>query len=352
MTVKKSFLANYLIEATIYDNIIFVRVSGLSVTYVKTIAYLSLDKLETGLKLGGKKLKKSKYRRLLTVLPVAFLLLGCESEEANEESMNVGEEVDYTIVGIEAGSGTTELAANALEDYDNLEGWEMQTSSTAGMITSLEQAIANEEPIIVTAWRPHWIFEEYDLKFLEDPEASLGEEEFIHTITREGLEEDMPNAFTVLENFSWNIADMEEVMLAAQDVPFEEAALDWVEENRDMVDEWTEGVETVDGEDFQLVSTPWDTERSSSHVMEIVLEELGYDVDITNVDPVVMFQAIAYDEGDASLAPWLPLTFGSYYDEYEDQIVDLGPNMTGAQNGLVVPAYMDVDSIEDLPAPE
>jgi glycine betaine/proline transport system substrate-binding protein len=84
--------------------------------------------------------------------------------------------------------------------------------------------------------------------------------------------------------------------------------------------------------------------------MQIVLEELGYTVDITSVDPVVMFQAIAHDEGDASLAPWLPMTFGAYYDEYEDQIVDLGPNMSGAMNGLVVPAYMDIDSVEDLPA--
>lgn len=295
-------------------------------------------------------MKKSKYRRLLTMLPAAFLLLGCEAGESEEEPEDVGEAMEHTIVGIEAGSGTTEMAADMLNDYDNLEGWELQTSSTAGMITSLEQAIENEEPIVVTGWTPHWIFEEFDLKILEDPKHSLGEEEFIHTIVREGLEEDMPGAYTIMENFSWEVEDMQEVMYAAQDVSFEEAASDWVEENRDLVDEWTEGSEPVDGMEFRLVSTPWDSERASSHVMQVVMEELGYSVDITSVDPVVMFQAIAHDEGDASLAPWLPMTFGAYYDEYEDQIVDLGPNMSGARNGLVVPTYMDVDSIEDLPA--
>lgn len=291
-------------------------------------------------------MKKSKYRRMLTVLPAAFLLLGCEAEA--EEDMSDSQAVDYTVTGIEAGSGTTELAHDMLNDYDNLEGWDIHESSTAGMITSLERAIDNEEPIVVTAWRPHWIFAEYDLKFLDDPENSLGEAEFIHSITRQGLEEDMPNAFNVIERFNWELEDMQEVMLAAQDIPFEEAAANWVEENRDLVDEWTEGSETVDGESFHLVSTPWDTERSSSHVMEVVLEELGYEVDITNVDPVVMFQAIAHDEGDASLSPWLPITFGSYYDEFKDEIVDLGPNMSGALNGIVVPEYMDIDSIEDL----
>jgi len=29
-------------------------------------------------------------------------------------------------------------------------------------------------------------------------------------------------------------------------------------------------------------------------------------------------------------------------------MIDMGENLTGAQNGFVVPAYMDIDSIEDL----
>lgn len=295
-------------------------------------------------------MSKASYRKVLAVLPVSLLLLGCDTGEAGEDTANVGEELEYTITATEPGAGLTELAHNMLDDYDNLEGWEIQESSTAGMITSLDQAIQNEEPIVVTAWRPHWIFEQYDLKFLEDPELSLGEEEYTHTIAREGLSEDMPNAYEVLDRFTWEVDDMQAVMLEAQDIPFEDAADNWIEANRDRVDEWTEGSETVEGESIHLVSTPWDTERSSSHVMQAVLEELGYDVTITNVDPVVMFQAIAHDEGDASLAPWLPSTHGTFKEEFNDQIDDMGPNMSGTLNGLVVPEYIDIDSIEDLPA--
>ncbi|GEQ32621.1 glycine betaine ABC transporter substrate-binding protein [Marinilactibacillus psychrotolerans] len=297
-------------------------------------------------------MSKGKYRKSLTLLPVSLVLLGCESGDAEEQSVDVGEAVEYTLTGIEPGSGTNDLAIDMLDDYDNLEGWEVQGSSTAGMVTSLDQAIKREKPIIVTAWTPHWIFEEYDLKMLEDPKNSLGEEEFIETIARKGLAEEKPNAYAILDNFNWEIEDIQQVMLAAQYVPFEEASANWVDENRDLVEEWTKGSETVDGEPLHLISTPWDTERSSSHVMKVVLEELGYDVDITTVDPVIMFQALATGEGDASLAAWLPITFGSYYEEFESQIDNLGPNMSGALNGLAVPAYMDVDSVEDLPAME
>ena len=123
-------------------------------------------------------MKKSNYQRLLTVLPISFLLFGCGTDDAEgEEESTVGEDVEYTITATEPGAGLTELTHDTVAAYDNLEGWEVQESSTAGMITSLDQAIQNEEPIIVTAWRPHWIFESYDLKFLDDPKNTLGEEE-------------------------------------------------------------------------------------------------------------------------------------------------------------------------------
>lgn len=65
-----------------------------------------------------------------------------------------------------------------------------------------------------------------------------------------------------------------------------------------------------------------------------------------------MFQSIADGEGDASVAPWLPETHGPFWIEYGADIEDLGENLTGARNGFTVLAYMEVDSIADLPAKE
>lgn len=273
-------------------------------------------------------------------------------DNQTEETVSVGEEIDYTITGIEPGAGITQATENALKEYGNLEGWNLETASTAAMLTSLGEAIENEEPIVVTGWSPHFIFAKYDLKYLEDPNEVYGGVEIIKTITRKGLKEDMPEAYEVLDRFHWEASDMEQVMLDAQEMDFEEAAQKWVDNNEDKVSEWTEGVESVDGTSIELVQTPWDTERSSGYVAKNVLETLGYDVEVTTVAPSVAFKAIAQGDGDASLAPWMPATHGDYYDKYEGEFDDLGENLKGAKIGLVVPSYMDIDSIEDLKAKE
>jgi len=154
------------------------------------------------------------------------------------------DEADQTITGIEPGAGVVAATEQALEDYDNLSDWELQTSSSGAMATALGEAYENEEEIVVTGWSPHWKFQAYDLKYLEDPEGSYGEAEQINTMVREGLEEDMPQAYQVLDNFYWETAEMEEVMMNINEgADPEEAAATWVEENQDKVAEWTEGVE-------------------------------------------------------------------------------------------------------------
>ena len=293
---------------------------------------------------------------ILAGLSLSLIAAGCGQDDSasngknggNETTTNISEELDYTITGIEPGAGITGQAINTLEEYENLKGWELEESSTAGMMGSLDAAIKNEEPIIVTGWNPHWKFSAYDLKYLEDPKGTFGGSENINTIVRKGLEEDMPNAYKILDRFYWEPADMEAVMFDAQEVSFEEAANNWIKENQDKVAQWTEGVEKVDGKEIELVSTPWDSERASSEVMKAVLEQQGFKVKVTPVDPAIMFEAIANGEGDATLAPWLPSTHASFYEKHKENVVDLGENLTGTQNGLVVPEYMDIDSIEDL----
>lgn len=289
--------------------------------------------------------------KFLSLASASIFISACSNGDGNsQEETNLGEQLDYTITGMEPGSGIAATSRKTLESYDNLEGWEIHESSTAGMLAALNQAINREEPVIITGWAPHFMFETQDLKFLEDPQNVLGDAEDIHTMARLGLKEDKPEAYAVLENFEWTVEDMQSVMVDALDVEFEEAAENWIESNRSTVDGWTEGIDKVDGEDFNLVSFPWDTERASSNVISAVLEEQGYDVNVTNVDPAIMFKALASGESDATAAVWLPTTQGPMLEEYKDDLVDLGVNLTGTQVGFIVPEYMDIDSIEDLPA--
>ncbi|MDN6193822.1 MAG: glycine/betaine ABC transporter [Alkalibacterium sp.] len=294
-------------------------------------------------------MKMTKSIKLVSLASASLLLAACGSDDsADSGDEKLGEKLNYTITGIEPGAGITATTERALEEYDNLDGWELETSSTAGMMGQLDSAIDNEEPLVITGWTPHYMFEQYDLKFLEDPEGVYGEPEFVHTMAREGFESDMPEAYAIMDNFSWEVEDMQGIMLAAQDMDFDEAASNWVEENQDMVDSWTEGIDEGDGQELELGSYPWDSERASSAVLSQVLSDHGFDVTVNTVDPSILFQALAQGGVDVTAAPWLPTTQGAYLEEYGDDIVDMGPNMEGTVIGVVVPEYMDIDSIADL----
>lgn len=150
------------------------------------------------------------------------------------------DEANKTITGIEAGAGVVGAAEKALTEYENLDGWELTPSSSGAMVTALDQAIQNEEDVIVTGWSPHWKFATYDLKYLEDPKEVFGGAEEIKTMARKGLKEDMPEVYTVLDNFNWSIEDMEAVMLEiSEGKDPADAARDWVDANPDKVAEWT-----------------------------------------------------------------------------------------------------------------
>ena len=153
-------------------------------------------------------------------------------------------EAASTITGIEAGAGVVAAAERALETYPNLESWSLQPSSSGAMTVALEQAIKNEEEIVVTGWSPHWKFANYDLKYLEDPERVFGGEESIHTFVRQNLEQDAPDAFKILDAFEWTTEDIEEVMLDIYSgTKPKDAAQKWIENNEDRVNKWTKGIE-------------------------------------------------------------------------------------------------------------
>ncbi|UOR13205.1 glycine betaine ABC transporter substrate-binding protein [Halobacillus amylolyticus] len=292
-------------------------------------------------------------------LSLTLVAAGCGSSEEeastdtsggeDSEKASYGEQLDYTITGIEAGAGVVAASQKAVEEYESLAGWEVATSSSGAMATALGDAIENEEPIVVTGWSPHWKFAKYDLKYLKDPKGVFGEAEQIKTMVRQGLEEDKPNAYKILDAFQWTGEDIENVMLEINDgVAPEEAAKAWIEENQDKVSSWTEGTETVDGTEVELVYVNWDTEIASTNVVAEVLKQQGFDVTITPLNNGPMWEAVAEGEVAGMVAAWLPATHGDLYAEYKDSLVDLGENLEGAKVGLVVPSYMDVDSIEDL----
>ncbi|MGH2316374.1 glycine betaine ABC transporter substrate-binding protein [Planococcus sp. SE5232] len=300
-----------------------------------------------------------KHLGLMFVLMLTLVVAACGNDEeasdtgtaegSGSEDVNYGEELGYKITGIEAGAGVVAASEAATEEYESLEGWEVVTSSSGAMAAALGEAIDNEEPIIVTGWSPHWKFQKYDLKYLEDPNGLFGDAETINTMVREGLEEEKPEAYTILDQFQWESADIESIMLEVSNgADVKEVTTEWVEENSDKVAEWTAGTEAVDGTEIELAYVEWDTEVVSTNVVGKVLEDQGFEVTLTPLDNAVMWQAVSEGQADGMVAAWLPGTHATQLETYGDSVVDLGVNLEGAKIGFVVPAYMDIDSIEDL----
>ncbi|AIF42705.1 glycine betaine ABC transporter substrate-binding protein [Virgibacillus sp. SK37] len=157
---------------------------------------------------------------------------------------DLSDEAGKTITGIEPGAGVVKATEKATEEYDNLADWEVKTSSSGAMATALGEAVENEEEIVITGWSPHWKFQKYDLKYLEDPKGVYGEAEEIKTMVRKDLKEDMPQAYKILDAFHWEQADIESVMLDIQNgTDPEEAAANWIKDNQDKVDEWVKAAE-------------------------------------------------------------------------------------------------------------
>ncbi|WP_071394192.1 glycine betaine ABC transporter substrate-binding protein [Bacillus tuaregi] len=275
---------------------------------------------------------------------------GNDTSSGSEDSTkSVGEQLDYEIVGIDPGAGIMKITIDEVLPEYGLDKWEVVEGSGSAMTAALKKAYDKEEPIIITGWSPHWKFASYDLKYLEDPKGIYGGAEDVNTIVRLGLKEDKPDAYKLLDQFNWEPEHIETVMnLIQEGQDPADAAAQWVSENEELVNTWKEGVNEVDGEELKLLYVAWDDVIASTNVVGNVLESIGYEVDLVQVDAGPMWAGVADGSGDALVGAWMPTTHADYYAEYEGKFEDLGANLTGTKLGLVVPAYMDIDSIEDL----
>ena len=143
------------------------------------------------------------------------------------------------IIGIDPGAGLMSKTETVIQEY-HLDQFKLIEGSGATMAAALKEAIRNHQWIVVTGWTPHWKFSRWQLKYLEDPKKIYGDEEYIGTIVRKNLREDLPEVYNFLDNFYWTAADMEQVMIWNEEpnTTPEANAKRWVNENRDKVAKW------------------------------------------------------------------------------------------------------------------
>ncbi|SDQ76972.1 glycine betaine ABC transporter substrate-binding protein [Virgibacillus salinus] len=144
---------------------------------------------------------------------------------------------DGEITGFDPGAGTMEVTEEMIKQYE-LE-YELLPSSEPAMLSAMNEAIKEEEPIVVPLWKPHRVFAKHDLKFLEDPKKSFGGVEKIHHATRQGFAEDYPEVSKWMKNWQMDDDSVGQLMTYVNEAeePIE-GARKWVEENQDLVNEW------------------------------------------------------------------------------------------------------------------
>ncbi|UMZ74368.1 glycine betaine ABC transporter substrate-binding protein [Natranaerofaba carboxydovora] len=110
------------------------------------------------------------------------------------------------------------------------------------------------------------------------------------------------------------------------------------------------GCDEAEGqEEIQLPYADWSCTAAKTYVVTAILEEeMGYDVNLTLADLGGIFTDVAAGNQDFYMAAWLPITHMDYYEDNEEGLVDHNIVYENAKIGLVVPEYMDIDSIDEL----
>lgn len=168
-----------------------------------------------------------------------------DSIEDLKDNDEVGEATDWTIVGIDPGAGIMSSTEEAIDHY-GLDKWELQESSEAAMLSELQKKMDKKEPIVVPLWKPHWAFSEMDLKMLDDPdEVYGGDGDHIDIVANKDFEENSPGAYKILEQFTEDYDQLDPLMGDIQNGEDpEDVAKQFIEDNPDVIDEWTDGVAT------------------------------------------------------------------------------------------------------------
>lgn len=147
------------------------------------------------------------------------------------------------IIGIEAGSGLSTMVQESVVPAYGLEDMELTLSSTPAMLAALQSATDAGENVVVTLWNPHWAYDAYPVKTLDDPEGALGGNESMHAMGATSFEEDFPEPFQWISDFEMDT----ETMNSLQSAMFFEydgddygpILEDWIAENREWVDALT-----------------------------------------------------------------------------------------------------------------
>lgn len=152
-------------------------------------------------------------------------------EELNANKDKFGGE----IIGIGSGAGIYANTEKAIKEYGL--DFEQVASSGPAMVAALEKAIKNKKWIVITGWKPHYMWARYDIKYLADPKG-VYPKDACTIISRRGFEQDHPKAAEFFKNFQLNEEQLYSLMDAITNKGEEVGTKEWYNIHKDLVKGW------------------------------------------------------------------------------------------------------------------
>ncbi|UOQ42904.1 glycine betaine ABC transporter substrate-binding protein [Halobacillus salinarum] len=157
-------------------------------------------------------------------------------KDINSVSDLKGKEGEFNnkMYGIEEGASATKESNEMIEAY----GLDMKqvNSSEGGMLAQADRLMKQEKPVVFFGWRPHTMFNKYDLKVLKNDKGFF-ESSSVEVVTNSKLKEKAPEAYEFLKNWSISIDDVEQMIVEIEDQGKdpEKVAREWINNHQDKV---------------------------------------------------------------------------------------------------------------------
>ncbi|MBU8908909.1 glycine betaine ABC transporter substrate-binding protein [Desertibacillus haloalkaliphilus] len=95
--------------------------------------------------------------------------------------------------------------------------------------------------------------------------------------------------------------------------------------------------------------TPWSSTVPPTNIAKLLLEDLGYTVELQSADAGAVYTGMSRGDIDVFMDAWLPDMHGHFMERYGDDIDQTALSYPDGELGWVVPSYVEgIDSIDDL----
>lgn len=157
-------------------------------------------------------------------------------EKSVTDLVKAKEKYEGKIIGIGSGAGIHKNTEKAIKSYEL--PYKQITSSGPAMLASLKKAYAKKECVVITGWKPHFMWAQYKLKYLEDPK-NIYPKDVMAILARKGFKKDFPKLTTFFGKFKFKEEKLYSLIKAIKEAsdPLT-AARKWYKENQALINGW------------------------------------------------------------------------------------------------------------------